>query len=219
MTRGGRHPAGDRGGAAAGGEMHGSRNGVAFVHIPRTAGTSIRHALRLGTGELHVPAARLQERLGRARWRELLTFTVVRHPLERVLSLYLKLYDRSEGPSGFRGWVQDGLPAPCHAGLSASAPMIEWLKGPDRGGLAVEITLKYGDLAAEWARFRGRLADIWPHETPVSLPKTNDSPPSQARIWYDEATKRAVWRAYRADFDLFGYDRTLPCRNDSASVE
>lgn len=79
--------------------------GFWFVDIPRTSSTAIRQALYLRYGKVfgkpsnsqglgvglvppHTPAVRIREQIGAELWDSLQTFSVVRNPFERVLSLY-----------------------------------------------------------------------------------------------------------------------------------
>lgn len=80
--------------------------GFWFVDIPRTSSTSLKAQLSERFGPIfgkkgetqgvmeglvpdHTPAAVLRERMGAACWDRLVTFSVVRNPWERTLSMYL----------------------------------------------------------------------------------------------------------------------------------
>lgn len=79
--------------------------GAWFVDIPRTGSTSLKHRLAERFGPLfdkgdprfaqrpsplrdHTPAQDLRHRLGLALWKSLFTFTLVRNPWDRMVSLY-----------------------------------------------------------------------------------------------------------------------------------
>jgi len=70
-----------------------------FIHIPKTAGTSIRSGLEIGPsgnpvrinhcyGTGHAPAFHTKNSLGKVLWDKCFTFTFVRNPWDRVLSWY-----------------------------------------------------------------------------------------------------------------------------------
>lgn len=64
--------------------MGGIINNIAFIHIPKTAGTSIRHALRLRPGHEIWTAYPNRKR-----------FAIVRNPYERYASAYFYLKNKA----------------------------------------------------------------------------------------------------------------------------
>ncbi len=58
-----------------------------FVDIPKTASTSIREALGIG-GDGHTWAGKRIDEIGQEAWDELFTFTFVRNPWDRAVSIY-----------------------------------------------------------------------------------------------------------------------------------
>ena len=101
-----------------------------FVHIPKTGGTSMTHALqeiiqwndivcggtsygrqlknvwgqRWGVGK-HSPASEIRSLVGNEVWRDYFTFTVVRHPIRRALSMY-RWTEREIEKQGWRRWAR-----------------------------------------------------------------------------------------------------------------
>ncbi len=102
----------------------------AFVHIPKTGGTSITYALdetiewndivcggtpygqrfkeawgrKWGVGK-HARASEIRALVGDDIWRNYFTFTVVRHPVDRVKSMY-RWTERIVKEQGWRRWAR-----------------------------------------------------------------------------------------------------------------
>jgi hypothetical protein len=73
-----------------------------FIHIPKTAGTSISQAIGMH-GISHSTAAQWQAHLGRDRFARRFKFSVVRHPVDRLVSSSLWVYsltNKTEGDFG-----------------------------------------------------------------------------------------------------------------------
>jgi len=67
---------------------------VVFVHIPRTAGTSIESSLiRVPDEHKHLRASQLKNIVGEA-WEDAYKFTFIRNPFDRVISLFHAPYYR-----------------------------------------------------------------------------------------------------------------------------
>ena len=192
----------------------GAGRDVVFIHVPRTAGTSIRHALRMGTGVLHTPARQLRRELGAARWSTAFTFAFVRNPWTRALSLYRKLRP-SGSPADFRGWAARGFPAPERDGICVSAPMTELLM--DSHQMLVEWVGRYENLERQWPELRARLEVGWPYSLPDRLPHVNSCRPCAPLGWYDRETADRVADHYCRDLSYFSYSE--PPGLTRASVE
>ncbi|MEM9783124.1 MAG: sulfotransferase family 2 domain-containing protein [Pseudomonadota bacterium] len=74
---------------------------IIHIHVPKTAGTSIRRALFGSDVVRHVPAARIPIGL----WEAMPSITVVRNPIARFLSNY-----NYHVKSGYRGTLMDAHP-------------------------------------------------------------------------------------------------------------
>lgn len=61
---------------------------MAHVEIPRTGSSSLRKALR-NNGARHIPAIEQRKQIGIGAWKNLYSYSTVRHPFERVVSQYL----------------------------------------------------------------------------------------------------------------------------------
>lgn len=58
-----------------------------FIHIPKCGGTSLTQALGQRI-KLHDTAVERYNKLGAARWEDVYSFSVVRHPFDRTVSFY-----------------------------------------------------------------------------------------------------------------------------------
>ena len=81
-----------------------------FVHINKTAGTSIEHAL--GLPFQHKTARQFINEIGLETWRTTFTFAVVRNPWDKVVSHYhyrveTNRLDPGDDPIQFGDWVRE----------------------------------------------------------------------------------------------------------------
>ena len=60
---------------------------IAFIHIPKNAGTSVQSNIGL-TGSTHITVNELLQKLGKDNFESLFSFSFVRNPFSRFVSLY-----------------------------------------------------------------------------------------------------------------------------------
>lgn len=187
--------------------------GVIFIHIPKTAGTSVNDAL-YGRGMPHFRAEDVKKVLG-PRYDELLSFAVVRDPLERAVSSYL--FARSGG--------SHDVPMRRSAKLYQSdvfatfdSFVFEWLSQVDLmeqdfvfhpqyryvcegETLIVDELLPFHDLQAGLDALGQQLGRT------VSLPRRNETRPGGTRGLLEvcPGTRKAVEQVYAADYEIFGF--------------
>ncbi len=204
--------------------------GFLFIHIPKTAGTSISRALRplcearkdtwfrrsLRYAPVkedikkfylphHATAAWAHAKLGEEQFNKLHSFAVVRHPLDRAYSHYH--FTRRHGK---HHWHKRMMSASFNDYLEyvASKPssrrpaQTDFVSGAD-GQLLVNSILRFETLEADFALLCSRL------ELPV-LPKLgshNRSPenPQRAEALADQHARKMVAELYATDFTAFGY--------------
>jgi Sulfotransferase family len=181
-----------------------------FVHIPKTAGKSIAYALNRPKhpycliGTKHEGVESFAARIGEDVFRSFYSFSVVRHPLERLLSHYSYLKTKPHK-------------VPELAGVSSIECYLELIESRDesvirlRGVLpqncylklgsvpiAVNQVLRFENLNSEFRRLCARLG----------LPKQElgvHNKSERQSIKEFDRVKRFVEDYYRADFELFGY--------------
>ncbi|MGX5839392.1 sulfotransferase family 2 domain-containing protein [Mesorhizobium sp. ArgA1] len=200
-----------------------------FIHIPKTAGTSITRALRPWClqpkptrwrrllSRLPVPEA--PERVNfrqhdRAAWllRKLpaqlydgaYKFAVVRNPFELAVSNYQHLRrktSRRRHRQAQRWDFKAFLRYLERKNRLARVDQTSWISDKD-GKLIIDEVLRFERLADQFNILAGRLG--LPAE--VTLPRKNVSGPVDYRALYDEEAKAIVRRLYIRDFERFGYE-------------
>lgn len=190
------------------------RHRVIFIHIPKTGGQSICQAL-FGNPDYvgHVPL-HLYERESPALFRACLKFTVVRHPLARLLSAYAYLMADSTHAADitfrdqvlrryadFTAFIRHGLATdPEIQTWWHFRPQISFLR-TEAGPIGVDVIGRFETLGPDFAALRARLGfgDPLPWLN-RSRPLAADHPPQ-----YTAETRAIATAFYREDFAAFGY--------------
>lgn len=202
-----------------------------FIHVAKTAGTSIERALAPyadpngegGLGKrlallgplarlpflrdhlrfgIHASARQVRACLGPRRWEEHFTFAIVRNPYSRLLSRYKYI-----------------LGQPSHAQHAAVSRLggfgdyVRWEADRGRARLHQHFDLCDGDgrvLVNHVGRFE-RLRESFDEITrrlglKVELPHLNATKHDDYRAYYDAATRAVAARLCARDLELFGYD-------------
>ena len=131
-----------------------------FIHSPKTAGSTIEFILGLG-GSCHVTAAAL-EACKPEMYQEALTFTIIRNPVDRVISMYDYAKAGGNGKEGDISkytWVGNATTFEQFVnGLDpfdySFAPMAHYLYDgtSNSSSIGVKEVLCFDDLAAGWDR-------------------------------------------------------------------
>jgi len=180
-----------------------------FIHIPKTAGTSVAKLI-WGGGSRHV---RCQEYLqaNPKKFSRFFKFTIVRNPWDRLVSSYEFLRQGGLAPadaqfaarevipwSDFGEFVRHGLPRPQVRSWVHLRPQTDWVC--DEAMLnRMDFTGRFESLDDDFAVISARLG------IPNGLPVTNRSNRSDYRIYYDDETRHIVAELYRSDIEEFGY--------------
>jgi len=235
-----------------------------FIHIPKTAGTSITYALEssfkwndivIGSTESgkqiaeiyrkkgfklrkHSPATKVREVVGEDKWNDYFTFTFVRHPYTRTLSLYtymarllknkryrIKQYLHNLPIQGLR----DRDPVwqwPATRAFLETRSFSEWIRSPlllgrelglkpqtkwivDRDkNVIVDFVGKTEDLKADFDKIAARVG-----LESIALETHNPSgkPQKKERNEYfrSEDDYEYLYQLFQQDFEVFGYDSGL----------
>lgn len=187
-----------------------------FIHIPKTAGQSIHKALGRRNGP-HRPIHRTKGRAKR------FTFTVVRNPYDRAVSLfhwYRELHEQPKRKRNQHNAAMNILARGCQNAnefwarfLSAEilkyqrrytpmlAPQVSFLreKGSEEISPHLDRILRFENLAAEWAEL-SRVIGL------RELPHVNQSRAEGKEVLSDEA-KAVIAELYAADFEILEYTK------------
>jgi Sulfotransferase family len=195
-----------------------------FVHIPKTAGSSIRRALTPYTRTLkgrfvknvirppdcyhlsqmppHTNAVQIRLLLGSEFYESAYSFAFVRNPWDREVSMYHYI-----------------LKTPHHhmnsivSGLDDFASYIRWQRNeaPEnqhdfiatcrQGDIIVDHVARFENIADEYAAITSRIG------VPNKLPKVNTSDRSRDyRSYYTDETREIVAELFATDIEKFGYE-------------
>ncbi len=197
-----------------------------FIHVPRTGGTSIEHALFPGhafddgpadTEHLfglddrgrwlqHLTASEIVEHrfLTPAEFRDTLTFSVLRNPWDRAVSSYAWKFRSSGMPfDEFASRLAEGDPMifdAYHSPVAARQhlrPQTDYFVADDE--VVVDHVLRFEDLHAEFARIGAAIRSVAP------LAHLNGSVRGDYRAYYDPTTRRLIGRHYEQDIDFGRY--------------
>lgn len=183
-----------------------------FVHIPKTAGSSITYVLRnyslfpvsfLSNGNAkldgkHLTAKELIDHAG-GHWNEYYSFAVVRNPWDRVISTFSYL-------QSVRHPLLKGAKTPGEwiiAGNVWCYPCADYVTVD--GKIVVNQILRYETLQQDFNLLCEKLAIA-----PVELPRSNASRHEHYSSYYDYASKEIVANLFKDDIRLFGYSFDVP---------
>jgi hypothetical protein len=198
--------------------------GCWFVDIPRTSSTSIRVELGrfygLGFGkhcpfeegkdqisalDSHLTAQDVKRQFGDDLWKKLFTFSFVRNPWDRFLSLYFFRKNRGQlNDLTFKEYARQ-LDAPRYKGRGLfSDPvyyysMSDYLLDPD-GNLLVDFVGRFENRTADLKVVADKLGIEFEG---LHINETKDK--KHYSEYYDEETRALVERVYQLDISFFGY--------------
>ena len=179
-----------------------------FVHINKTAGTSIGRALSLPRKEHKTALEKIQE-IGIKRWEKKYTFTFIRNPWDRVVSIYFYRLQknmhglRKEEPLPFKRWVELTFKERCRAylgPLDMVQPQSYWISDKS-GNILVNECFRFENLNNAFADL---CAKIGKQNIYLSyLNKTNRL--LNYRHYYDKQSKDIIQEFSHEDIERFSY--------------
>lgn len=197
-------------------------NNAIFIHIPKTAGTSLLKILRVEMDDIyltHIPADAYR-RLHPELWQRAFKFTFVRDPRDRLVSVFHFLRDSTTWSEQIR-WAEKNLHGlefpefleklrrdPLYRQIVMSQPFF-WPqsaylrlaeRGLGRGYAQMDAVYRFETLTRDAAALCDRLGlphSPLPHERKVARPDTDSL--------FDAQGSALVGRLYRSDYKLFDY--------------
>lgn len=186
-----------------------NRERCIFIHIPKTAGTSVAQTL-FGEASRHVPYIEYQK-ANPAKYRRFWKFTFVRNPWDRLVSTFFFLkggglneMDRAwseqtlAGFTEFEDFVRSWLNPITASSWVHFRPQAEFIL--DRqDNVMVDFVGRFERLSEDYSVIAGRLGKN------TSLPVVNSSAHDHYSSYYTPETREIVGQVYARDVAAFGY--------------
>lgn len=178
---------------------------VYFVHINKTAGSSIEEAL--GLPFQHLTAREMKELVGPRRWERGFSFAFVRNPWDKVASHYhfrVKTNQTGLGEDAirFNRWVVRayGERDPRYYDQPKMfMPQVDWIDD-DGGECLVDFVGRFERLEEDFTRVCERT------DSAGELPHLKSSSRPHYRELYGKEAAETVRRRFRPDLERFGYE-------------
>jgi chondroitin 4-sulfotransferase 11 len=176
-----------------------------FIHINKTAGTSIGNAIGLPIKD-HLTAKEVIARIGESKWNEAYKFTLVRNPWDKAVSLYeyRRKKDRTEIAArgvSFSDWVKMTYGEDKnyeYYNVRAFQPQVDWLKD-NEGKISMDFIGKFESINEDFNHIKSVIG------LDAELPYLNASKRAGYQSYYDDETRDIVARWFQEDIDLFTY--------------
>jgi hypothetical protein len=176
----------------------------AFVHINKCGGSSVEIAL--GIQKDHASARTMRNAMGDDEWARRFTFSLVRNPFDRVVSIYYyrvraRIAGLEDRHVNINQWIakvwDDRDPAYLDDALLLG-PAEDWLC--EDGALMVDFVGKLETLDEDWKVVTDRLG------IDKSLERVNRNARPPYRDVLDTTARAVIEKSFRADFERYGYD-------------
>jgi hypothetical protein len=189
-----------------------------FVHIPKTAGTSVSDCLRtVARGKVeygclkcswdhHTTARQFKHRLGNVHYKESFTFSFVRNPWDRMYSWYTMHYQVQKWEMDFKTWLMDFQHIMKNTHLegedivpSQRRSQMDWLTDSE-GNIIVDYIGKFENLNNDFRVIQEKL------NIKKNLPVKNVTKHDSYKKAYDNEMIDFVYKYSKADIEEFGYE-------------
>lgn len=168
-------------------------NHCIFVHVPKTAGTSITNVLLKHGAHydgFHTPASILRQQFD---WGRHFSFSVIRNPWARAVSIY-RSSRQTNRP--FKDYLT-GFRAPDPFGISYDISQSFYIC--ENNTPIVNYICRLETIEADWRYVTQRIGIDDP------LPHLNQRTTGDYRDYYDAEARDIVRRDHREDIERFGY--------------
>jgi hypothetical protein len=188
-----------------------------FVHVQKTGGSSIRHALQMAQFDAHKHrfAAELRALYGEAAWGQYYKFAFVRNPWDRLVSWWeMMRRNVAEGRprNGFQRYCTERArtfgeflqlcDAEYHDPDGSKwiyRNQIDYLRDRD-GTVLVDFVGRYERLQSDFSRIAQHL-----HVAESALPRVNGTVRRHYASYYTPELRDLVAQRYAKDIEFFGY--------------
>ena len=178
-----------------------------FIHINKTAGTSIGNAIGLPIKH-HRTAREVIASIGRDKWDTAYKFTFVRNPWDKVVSHYEYRRKRNKTEVATRGvsfseWVKKTYGPEkdpfYYNNPRAFQAQVEWLKN-DEGDIDMNYIGKFESINEDFDKIMRAIG------IDAELPHLNaTSKRGGYQGYFDDETRQIVAEWFREDIEVFGY--------------
>jgi len=184
----------------------GDNGSYIFIHINKTAGTSIGRAIGLPVKD-HLTAKEIIARVGKQNWDAAYKFTVVRNPWDKVVSLYEYRRKKNKTQIASRGitfgeWVKlthgQNRNSFYYDNVKSFQTQLEWLKD-DESITAIDFVARFETLHTDFEQIRDAIG------IKADLPHLNASSRKNYRDYYNDETREIIARWYHEDIEAFTY--------------
>jgi hypothetical protein len=172
-----------------------------FVHVSKTAGTTIRFALQGKYDELHDPhhslISEIKEKLSEQVFQSYFKFGVVRNPWDREVSRYKFIKNRKCNSK--HKYCQNGFNEYLFKFVELGLVNYDALKID--GKIGVDYIMKFENLQEDFDKICDKIGI--PQR---KLPHKNATKHKHYTEYYDDETKQIVAEKYVRDIEYFGYN-------------
>jgi len=186
---------------------YGKNGTFVFIHINKTAGTSISKALGLPK-KRHLTVKEVIDIIGAENYYKAFSFAVIRNPWAKVVSHYnyrLKTNEslRNGRRIEFNEWVKKTYGEDRESAYMDAPkmfmPQVEWLKDYN-DTISVTKVIRFENLNKE-------ITDIFDHigAKNITLPTVNQTKKVDYRDYYNDTTREIINIHFKDDIRLFNY--------------
>ncbi len=174
---------------------------VLFVHIDKTGGVSIEHALRVYQKQ-HYSIQYYMDKINKNEWKNTFKFTFVRNPWSRMVSLYFHAlkYCGLDSNITFKEYCISSFKEYDENPTHWSKPQLDWLTD-EHGHVVVDFIGRYEYLREDFGSLC-KLLDIKKRQ----LPHMSKTEHDHYEKYYDEELKTLVAEQYKKDIMYFSYN-------------
>jgi hypothetical protein len=178
---------------------------VIFIHINKTAGTSIGKVLGLREKQ-HLTVQEVRNRVGVKNWNNSYTIAFVRNPWDRMVSYYrYRVKTPQKGTHkieiDFKEWIikvfQDRDPR-YYDYPKMFMPQVDWLKD-EFGDIEIDFIGRFETIEKDFKELCKEL------DVQLELPHLNKTKQVPYQKYYDEETRQIVAEYFAEDIETFGY--------------